>query len=112
VIFNFLERLGFYVELANLGDGFGFLIAESGRGYVETAARYSGEKSSRNLRSILTKTYVAAVGAGLGGHAALAGHGMIGAEDEGHGVHEEDAAAGVGSWLGCEGRRGRGCHDF
>src|SRR5215831_6528057 len=42
----------------------------------KTAARYSGLKSARSLRSMFTKTKV----------------GVVGAKDEGHGVHEKDTA--------------------
>ena len=43
-IFDFLEGLSFQIELANLGNGFGLLIAECGRCHVEYRSEIFGRK--------------------------------------------------------------------
>jgi len=45
----------FMSNLRTFGDLLLLLIAESGAATSENGARYSGEKSSRNLRSMLTR---------------------------------------------------------
>jgi hypothetical protein len=106
VIFNFLEGLGLQVEPAYLGDGLGFGITEGGCGHVE----YRSQVFWRKVLAQFAQHVDEDVGgrgrqAGLGGHAALPRHGVVGAEDERHRIHEKDAAAIGGCQPGRSGCR-------
>jgi hypothetical protein len=62
VILRFLKGLGFDIKLADGSDRLGLPIADGGRADIEDGGEILGRKSSRNFRSIFTKTKVAAVG--------------------------------------------------
>ena len=99
VVFDLGEGLGLDVELADGGDGFGLLIAKGWGGDI----KHRGQIFRREIIAQLAQHVDEDIGrgggqAGLGGHGALPRHGVIGAEDERHGVDEEDAA--VGGRLG------------
>ena len=83
VVLDFLESLGLDVELANLGDGFRFLITESGRSHVEYGGQVFGREVFAQFAQHVDEDISCRSGKpGFGGHAALPRHGVIGAEDE------------------------------
>ena len=95
-VFDFGEGLRLDVELADGGDGFGLGIAESFRGDVEDCGEIGGGEIVTQFAQHVDEDEDGGGGnSGFGGHpGALARHGVIGAEDEGHGVDQEDAGFG------------------
>ena len=94
LICHFLKGLSLDVELPNLGDCFRLLIPKGGCCDV----KYGGQIFRREVLTQFTKHVdedICGRGweSGLGGHATLPRHGMVGAENEGHGIHQKDAAA-------------------
>ena len=75
--------MGFDVELADRGNGFGLGIAESFGGYVEDGSEIGGGEIFAQFAQHVDEDVDGGGGqSGLGGHGALTRHGVIGAEDE------------------------------
>ncbi len=96
LVFDLGEGLGLDVELADGSDGFGLLVAEGGGGDVEDSGEVRGREIVAQFAQHVDEDEDGGGGkSGFGGHGALPRHGMISAEDEAHGVDEEDAAFAV-----------------
>jgi hypothetical protein len=91
VIFGFLKCLRLQIEPADAGNGLGLLLAKSWRGHVKNGGQILGREIISQFAQHVDK-YIrrSCRQASLGGHAALPRHGMIGAENERHGVDQED----------------------
>ena len=93
VILDFLEGLGLQIEPAHAGEAFGLLIAKGGRGHV----KYRRQIFRRKVIAQFAQHVDEDIGcrrrqACFGGHPALPRHGVIGAEDEGHGIDQVNAS--------------------
>ncbi len=115
-VFDVDVGLGPGVELAVAGHGRGLLVAKGGAGEIERRSDVLRVEVGAKLAQHVDEDEGRSRGnAGLVGHGALVSHGVIGAEDERHGVDEEDAALGAfrlrgksrgGFGLGSGGGRG------
>ena len=106
VIFNFLESLGLQIKLAHRGEGFRLGVAEGGGSHIKDRRQILGREVIAQFTQHVDEDVRGRGGhAGLGGHSALPRHGVVGAEDERHGVDQEDAPTVSSSQLGRRGRR-------
>jgi len=105
------EGLGFDVELLDVLELGGLGVAVNGGSDVVDGGEVLGGEVFAELVDHVDEDISGSCGdAGARGHGALALHGVVGAEDEGHGVEEVDRGLGAGGglwgWqLGC--RSGR-----
>ena len=111
-VFNLGESLRLDVEFADLGDCLGLLVAERRRGYIENGSQILRRKIVTQLPQHVDEDKNRSRGqAGLRRHGPLPRHGVIGAEDERHGIDEKDAAVRRGSALLLFRDRGRSGRD-
>ena len=91
VVGNLLKRLRLRVETADAGDGFRLLIAKGGSGQIEHRRQVLGRKIVAQFAQHVHEDIDRRRGkSGLGGHAALPRHGVIGAKDERHSVDQKN----------------------
>ena len=96
LIAHFVEALRFAVPLAQRLHGAGALIAEDLSAYVEDGGKVARLEILAQLLDHVHKNKDGRRGqARAGAHGARALHRMIGAEDERHGVEEEDGRLGL-----------------
>ena len=91
VVGNLLKSLRLGVETADAGDGFRLLIAKGGSGQVEHRRQVLGRKIVAQFAQHVHEDIDGRRGEpGLGGHATLPRHGVIGAKDERHSVDQKN----------------------
>ncbi len=89
------EGLGFDVEFLDVLHLRGHLVAVDGRAYVVDGGEVLGGEVLAQLVDHVDEDIGGGGGdAGARGHGALALHGVVGAEDEGHGVEQVDGGLG------------------
>ena len=96
-----LEGLGLDVELLDVLELAGELVAVDGGAYVVDGGEVlGGEVLAQLVDHVDEDIGGGGRDAGARGHGALALHGVVGAEDEGHGVEEVDGGlGGLGSHM-------------
>ena len=91
-IFHLGECLRLDVELADAGDGLGLLVAERGGGHVVNRGQILGRKVIAQFAQHVDENIDrGGRQSALRRHGPLARHGMVRAENERHGVDQEDA---------------------
>ena len=93
LIFDFLESLRLQVEAAHAGETFGLLIAKRWRRHIKYRSQvFWREVVTQFAQHVDEDISRCGRQAGFCGHPTLPRHGVIGAEDEGHGVDQVNAS--------------------
>ena len=89
---DLVEGLSFDVELANRGDGLGLFVTKCGRRDIKDGCEILRREICAQLIQHVDEDVCCRRGnASFGGHWSLPLHRVIGAEDERHGVDQEDS---------------------